>query len=255
MTRCAEHGCRLIDDRDTWKMLLPEPERPQAIPVPEPLARLDRLTYAGLATGQVRLPGRPVHVAVWLRLLRSLLDEVSLLDRRQCTTTRLELIWQTPGRGPRGGLSAWKPYELMEPPMQEAMRHAAAVALDLVAARRITADGEFASALVTPPHTPVYEGDRPTPLVTAWRTAITEVTAAIDRARVDPATAQQLLALATLSVRTLEHFERECDFLVALGIPTDFLPTTTEYATRLCPMCDDDVFAVIRKMGMRLDLP
>ncbi len=253
VTGCAEHGCRLIDDRDKRKLLLPEHERPQPIPVPEPLARLDRLTYEGLATGRVRLPGRPVHVAVWLRLLRSLLDEVSLLGRRQHTKQRLELIWQATGRGPRGGLSTWKPYELMDPLMQEAMRHAAAVALDLVAARRITADGEFASALATPPHTPVYEGDRPTPLVTAWRQAITEVTAAIDRARMDPTTAQQLLALATLSVRTLEHFERERDFLVELGIPTDFLPTTTEYATRLCPMCDNDVYAVIRKMDKRLD--
>ncbi|WP_233608701.1 hypothetical protein [Nocardia stercoris] len=133
------------------------------------------------------------------------------------------------------------------------MRHAAAVALDLVAARDITAEGDLASALVTPPPTSVYEGDRPTPLVTAWRRAITEVTAAIDRARIDPATAQQLLTLATLSTRTLDHFQRERAFLVELGIPTDFLPTATEYATQLCPMCDNDVHAVIRTMGARLD--
>ncbi|MEU6185749.1 hypothetical protein [Nocardia sp. NPDC047038] len=40
---------------------------------------------------------------------------------------------------------------------------------------------------------------------------------------------------------------------VDLGIPTDFLPTTSQYATRLCPMCDDDVYSVIRKMDKRLD--
>ncbi|MGQ4619763.1 hypothetical protein [Nocardia sp. R7R-8] len=182
-----------------------------------------------------------------------MIDEVSLIGHRQHTKRRLEMIWQTTGRGSRGGLSVWKPYELMDLPMQEAMRHAAAVALDLVAARDITAEGDLASALVTPSHAPVYEGDKPTPLVTAWRRAITEVTAAIDRARIDPATAQQLLALATLSARTLEHFQRERAFLAEPGIPTDFLPTATEYATRLCPMCDNDVYAVIRTMGVRLD--
>lgn len=49
-----------------------------ARPVPEPLARLERYTHTALTTGRVELPGRPVHAAIWFRLLRALLDEVSL---------------------------------------------------------------------------------------------------------------------------------------------------------------------------------
>ncbi|MFL6115733.1 MAG: hypothetical protein ACJ786_30955 [Catenulispora sp.] len=44
----------------------------------EPLGTLDRYTHDALTTGRVELPGRSVHAGVWFRLLRSLLDELSL---------------------------------------------------------------------------------------------------------------------------------------------------------------------------------
>jgi hypothetical protein len=73
---------------------------PRPAPVEEPVATLDRYTYQALTTGQVVLPGRTVHVAVWFRLLRSLLDEVSLALSTLNThgRTTLERIWQATGR-------------------------------------------------------------------------------------------------------------------------------------------------------------
>jgi hypothetical protein len=48
-----------------------------------------------------------VHVSVWFRLLRSLLDEVSLAltTRSASARTTLQRIWQATGRPERGGLN------------------------------------------------------------------------------------------------------------------------------------------------------
>lgn len=70
----------------------------------EPLATLDRYTAQALTTGQVTLPGRTVHAGAWFRLLRSLLDEVSLaLTGRSATA------------GPRSSRSGTPPAALCAP--------------------------------------------------------------------------------------------------------------------------------------------
>ncbi|MFG1752033.1 hypothetical protein [Streptosporangium sandarakinum] len=51
-------------------------------PVPDAVAALDRLTFEGIATGSVTLPSRTVHAGEWPRLLRTLLDEVSMVASR-----------------------------------------------------------------------------------------------------------------------------------------------------------------------------
>jgi hypothetical protein len=65
------------------------------VPVDETVAVLDRYTYQALTAGRVSLPGRSVHAGVWFRLLRSLLDEVSLAltTRSKHGRTTLERIW------------------------------------------------------------------------------------------------------------------------------------------------------------------
>jgi hypothetical protein len=52
---------------------------------PGPVVAMDRLTFEGLTTGIVTLPGRLVHVGLWLRVLRTLLDEVSMAASRVST--------------------------------------------------------------------------------------------------------------------------------------------------------------------------
>jgi len=96
-------------------------------------------------------------------LLRSLLDEVSLALSTRSASARstLERIWQGTGRPERGGLNVWRPYEQMDWPMQEAMLHAAATALQLAADGLITARGALGSALRPAAHRHVYDGDQP----------------------------------------------------------------------------------------------
>ena len=103
-----------------------------------------------------------MHVGVWFRLLRSLLDEVSLALSTRTASARatLERIWHATGRPERGGLNVWRPYEQMDWSMQEAMLHAAATALQLAADRLITARGTLGSAL-RPAGQHIYDGESP----------------------------------------------------------------------------------------------
>ena len=69
---------------------------------------MDRRTHQGLATGLVALPRRSVHPGVWLRLLRTLLDEVN---------TPISLVRS--GLGP-----AWRPSDhLPQHPHPHRRRH------------------------------------------------------------------------------------------------------------------------------------
>jgi hypothetical protein len=232
MIGCVEHGCWLEHVADIEIALLDgQPLTPR--PVEEPLGTLDRYTHDALTTGRVELPGRSVHAGVWFRLLRSLLDELSLATTtlRAHGRTTIEQVWQTAGRPERGGLTIWRPFEQLDWDTQEAMLHAAAVALDLAATGRIIARGRLASALA-PPRLHVYDGDPPAapdPVATAWAEAVAQMEAAIKHAHTDRDTARQLLSLLTFGCRTLDRFEEQRAYLFGIGIPAEFLPSAREF--------------------------
>ena len=227
---CHEHGCRLEDSREV-AVAAAYGERPRPVPVPAALATLDRYTYEALITGRVTLPGRAVHAGVWFRLLRSLLDEASLAGSTVGVHGRatLERIWEATGLPARGGLSIWRPYEQMDWPLQEAMLHAAAAALQLAADGQITARGVFGPAVQPAPHRHVYDGDRPSsPRPSAWDELMAAVSDAVALARTDGNAARQLLALLTIGCRTLDRFEEKRSYLSGIGIPAGFLPSARE---------------------------
>ena len=193
---------------------------------------MDRLTWEGVTTGIVTLPGRAVHAGVWLRLLRTLLDEVSLAPDRVSdqSAATLAAIWEAAGWPARGGLAVWRPYERLGSRLQQAMTEAAATALRLAADGEITARGTLGRCLAPEPHREVYEGDR-----AAWERAQArkreqaELRAMLDRARHDPATARKVLQAFTIGVRTIDGFYRERRFVTGiLGIPDEFLPDHRE---------------------------
>ncbi|WP_077490688.1 TniQ family protein [Sinomonas mesophila] len=76
---CPDHGCRLEPAYGApgicffWE----SPETARA-PAPAAVVAMDRLTHAALSTGAVALPRRTVHAGVWFRLLRTLIDEISI---------------------------------------------------------------------------------------------------------------------------------------------------------------------------------
>jgi len=124
---------------------------------------MDRRTHEGMSTGTVILPGRsgqPVHVGVWFRLLRTLIDELStpISTVRASSRDDLNRIWQASGHPPRAGLSVWCPYEKLDWPRQQGMLEAAATALHLVETGAITARGSLGHLLAVQPHRPADSG-------------------------------------------------------------------------------------------------
>lgn len=222
MTTCGEHGRRLEPEISVRLAafdhdLVPSP------PVPAPVSAMDRLSHEGLTTGMVTLPRRAVHVGVWLRLLRTLLDEVSMAASRVSprSAATLAAVWDATGRPARAGLSIWRPYERLGSPHQQAMLEAAATAVALAEAGEVTARGTLGPLLTREPHRDVHEGDRE---AWEWKQAAAEIDAMTGQARTDPEAARGVLVMFTAGCRTAADFYRERQYLVGLGIPEELLP-------------------------------
>lgn len=169
MMSCAEHGCRLESLHELRRAHRSgEPMTPR--PVPDAVAAVDRLTFEGIATGNVTLPSRTVHVGEWLRLLRTLLDELSMVDSRAGPglAALLHQIWDDANLPFRAALAFWQPCERLSPSRQEAMLQAAATAVQLAADGRIIPCGTPGSVLRPAPHRHV-DGSRDIPLESARR--------------------------------------------------------------------------------------
>jgi len=112
MLSCATHGCWLMPEVDVaFAALLNDPLPSE--PVNSQVAALDRRTHEGMTTGVVTLPRRRVHVGVWFRLLRTLLNEVSIAPSEVGARSKNALLqtWQTIDRPVRAGLTIWRPYD------------------------------------------------------------------------------------------------------------------------------------------------
>lgn len=228
---CAEHGCVLAGSQDIALAIMEGGRPPDPVPAAGHRAALDRCTHQALTTGLVTLPGRIVHAGVWFRLLRSLLDEVSLAPSTLSKHGRatIEQVWEAAGRPRRGGLNVWRPYEHMPWHQQEAMLDAAATAVSLAAAGRITPRGALGTALQVPEPRQVHDGD-PSGAVqpSAWLKLMVELENVVRLARTNRETARQLLVLLTVRGGIMDRFDRVCQDLAAAGIPPAFLSDAGE---------------------------
>ncbi|MFE5479728.1 hypothetical protein ACFQ9R_28765 [Nocardia sp. NPDC056541] len=213
-------------------------------PIAEPVATLENYTHQALTTGKVELPGRRVHAAVWFRLLRTLLDELSLPTSGLSvgSARTLTQMWQTAGLTPRAGLRIWTPYEKLPWPRQEDLLTAAAVAMDLAAGRHLRPRGTLAPALSLPGVEPVYPGDDPRRAHDGSAARIldprgldrrTDYSALFDElartVRTDPDTARRVLAFLVRTDPNPANLDRERDILIRdTGMPPEFVRTRAE---------------------------
>ncbi|MEU0502041.1 hypothetical protein [Nocardia sp. NPDC005998] len=118
-------------------------------------------TRQALTAGTVDLPGRTVLAGVWFRLLRILLDELSLATATlgQAGRRTIGRVWDAAGLHVRAGISVWRPYELLPWDTQEKLLAGAAAAIALAGEGRIIARETLGSLLAETPHEPVYDGD------------------------------------------------------------------------------------------------
>jgi hypothetical protein len=247
---CPLHGYRLEATSGSLGTFIAwQDPHMEPTPADPHVAAMDRRTHEGLATGTVTLPGRPVHVAVWLRLLRTLLDELNTPASylRASSRTTLQRIWQATGQRTRAGQTLWHPYETLTWPVQQAMLHAAAVALDLIETGQITAGGSLGPVLHDGPHRPVHDGGpttrptrshqitRPEQITTAGQAVMASLREVIDIARHDPGAAQRLLATLTSVARTQASYDRARTPMIEMGVPVEFLPTYQEATVTATP--------------------
>jgi hypothetical protein len=248
MLSCPPHRCYLADGLDVRLATGRRPFPWRVAPVE--VAVMDGYTYQALASGQVALPGRTVHAAVWFRLLRCLLDELSLAisTRSSAARTTLTQVWRACGGPPGAGLTVWRPYEYLPRDKQAALLRAAAVALQMTSTRMITARGTLASVIQPetdaavydgdpprphPPRgsqerepSPVYDGARPEPHPV--RAAMAALEESLRLARSDPDQARQALRMFTSFTTSRDLAGQIRDSMISCGVPAEWLPSAGE---------------------------
>jgi hypothetical protein len=207
-------------------------EHEDSNPVKGPaVVAMDARTHEGLATGQVSLPRCQVHVGVWLRMLRTLLEElhapISKIRPRSHRT--IDLIWTTAGYLRRAGGGRWKPFESLTWDRQRKTLHAAAIAIDLIESERITAYGTRGHLLLPEPEVHLEPGQRPP--VNHWQRAQEALEEAVALAKASPQDAHQLMTSLGYFCTRAELFDRLRDGLIDMGVPSLFLPTWQELSS------------------------
>jgi hypothetical protein len=175
--------------------------------------QMDTWTWEALTQGSVSLPYRRVNAAVWFRLLRAVIHEISApLNHYRPHTSRIKTIWHGLGMGPRIGITGvWKPYEQLKEEQQDRVL--------TVAARAIAQASD-------PVHTGVAFGpmallfQRPVAVRSdnALRSLDDSIKALIDEARHDPEIATQLRRMVLSGKSSLSAIESTNRLMSELGI-------------------------------------
>ena len=191
LTSCTKHLCRLefcsvVPGRLVFWDRTPagSDEHAPPIPVAAAVAEIDRRSVTALTCGSVELGAGRVQAAVWFRLLRTVVDEVSTpLVRTGWWAKPLSAIWKSTGRS-RPLRTSWVPFEDLRWEEQAAVLTAAATAIIAVENDEIFAGGADAALLRPRSYEPVDPGTAPTrsrspvPARSAWDGVIAAIDAA-----------------------------------------------------------------------------
>lgn len=223
MLGCPEHGC-LLQPAGLAVRRYPGAPDPEVTAVTEMVQAMDRRTHEGITTGRVTLPRRTVHVGVWFRLLRIVLDEVNTPTsflRHKADKATLETIWARVERPVRAGQIRWAPYEALDWDRQVAMLEAAAMAMHLSSQGVIWARGTLGSLLSRELDRPVRSDPDPT---VAWANAVRDFNAWLLTIVDDRDASRQLLIQLSAMNRTPEGYERTRQGLINSGLRAEHLP-------------------------------
>jgi hypothetical protein len=133
MSSCPVHGILLeeivVEAGQVLSEVVDEP-----VPAPLEILTLDCFTRQAIEEGMVSLPHDHVSGGIWLRMLRTVLDELALpaAPLKQYRSA-LATIWGTLGLGVRQGMrSAAIPFERLDPERQFLLMRVAGVAVELL---------------------------------------------------------------------------------------------------------------------------
>lgn len=200
-------------------------------PAPQHILALDQRTHDAFTLGQVDLPRRPVHAAIWFRLLRTIIDELScpLSESRSAVTATIRQIWKEAGYPTRDGQSLWRPFEQQTETVQQHTMEAAAAAITLLEKGSIAGQGEEAKLFHPVPLAFINDGTPPHSVsfgIGEKLTLVDTVHAAIDDARRNPTAARDLFNIATYKKSDADSIHDVVNAFIELKIPLDFHHTS-----------------------------
>lgn len=211
-TSCPEHGVILLTGAEA-----------RSRRAKDSVAALDMLTLDGLESGNVRLPTGTLRFGVWIRLLRSLLDELNNENIRHDERDRLRHAWHSAGEKLKPSRLSWVPYEMLRPDRQRTLMRVASVVIPGIAAGRTDALGAHCRYLQQPdlaPSEPEYW--QPFPEVHAefdWQHAFRDFKALVAAARGDDALAAQFRQAMLIGQTAPDRVAAIDELLRDLGIP------------------------------------
>jgi hypothetical protein len=220
----------LIASCPTHGILLEPVLSPRALPqvlwkeertfAPKRLCALDKITLQALSSGHATLRHVTLPTGLWLRLLRTILDELNTRAATAGVEYRvLKAVWDAVKLPVRVGARVEHPFEDMDFTRQVDFLHAAAEAIDLVSSHRLDVRGRDAHLLRAPPPPP-----RPIPVgpllkpTEPWREALAAADALLKAAHATPKGARELRALLLLGSSNPTTIARVDRFLTEEGI-------------------------------------
>jgi hypothetical protein len=221
MLSCPIHSCRLEAYYGTLKHTFWEQIDGAPREMNDAIVAMDKRTWQALTTGYVELPFRRIHAGVWFRLLRTLLDELNTpLSYCGKYAKNIIHIWTCSGYTSRAGQLLWKPYEVLDLPVQLKMLETAAIAIREIELQVIPSPGDQGYLFLPPPIITRFQNNEP---INHWHEAVKAINKALSDAQHNPDTARALFSLASLGQREPEQLERlRLDF-IQNGIPSEFL--------------------------------
>lgn len=233
MLSCPLHGCRLESHEIKSGHQCEWGDAPRSTRTAnDAIVALDQHTWHALTMGYVDLPRRRVHAGLWFRVLRALLDELNTpLTRCEAHGGHVRHVWERCGLPLRAGQTQWKPYEILDLPLQMQTLEAAATAIAMIERKDISPCGEHAELFRAEPRANFSNGlpmkeckQESSAHWTDAETALYEaVVEALDEARFDPKSARSLFALASYGRRDPESLERLRAEFAKDGIPSEFV--------------------------------
>ncbi|CNI48216.1 TniQ family protein [Yersinia ruckeri] len=223
MLSCPIHGCWLESYREKFGLFhrwvkIPGNLRQASFAV----SVMDRLTWQALTVGHVDLPRRRVHAGLWFRLLRTLLDELSMpLVRSRSYTKNLLCIWEKS----HYPLCTNSHFEMLPLQDQLGMLEAAANAVVLLGEGALQPEGKFAELFLAEPQGDFTNGL--TACENLRREFHLDVRQSIARARQEPKVARALFHILMYGKTTFTDREEIYALFVKEDIPLEFLSPAT----------------------------
>ncbi|MBA2650473.1 MAG: TniQ family protein [Legionella sp.] len=235
MLSCPIHQCQLLQchiDHGHRIVWVKEHEIP--ISISPAISKMDQRTWSALTAGQVVLPHRTVHGGVWLRLLRTVLDElhIPLSSINSFYSKNIINLWTSLGLAPRGGQTRWRPYEMLPPKIQQQTLMAAATIIEKIEKGLITTPGEqvflFLPELWNNKDLPSYPDKRKETIIkpeSLFQKALNSLNQLIEIAKKDPFVARNFRNSVLCGKVDFESIQKTNTSLIKIGIPPEFLVT------------------------------